>query len=152
MNKKTYIEEISKYTKSQGLGKNYLVIKRDITIPKNLQNIKCDGSSIWSNTKNKVAKVTSVEVDFHIYNSDINSDEYYIQVYANHNLSWPIYTDKGFEKGLSEILSKVLGFKVKVFFTEQGMQRDGVASLENASSDKNAWKLAAWVFEKHRRN
>jgi hypothetical protein len=38
--------------------------------------------------------------------------------------SWTIYTDRGFEATVSELL----GYNVT--FTEQGMQEDGMASLE----------------------
>jgi len=39
--------------------------------------------------------------------------------------SWRIYTDSGFEEAVSELLGYT------VFFTEQGMQDDGYASMEN---------------------
>jgi hypothetical protein len=38
--------------------------------------------------------------------------------------SWRIYTDTGFEEAVSELLG------TDVSFTEQGMQEDGVASME----------------------
>ena len=38
--------------------------------------------------------------------------------------SWRIYTDSGFEATVSELLGYT------VFFTEQGMQEDGMASME----------------------
>jgi hypothetical protein len=38
--------------------------------------------------------------------------------------SWRIYTDSGFEEAVSELLGTT------VFFTEQGMQDDGYASME----------------------
>ena len=38
--------------------------------------------------------------------------------------SWRIYTDTGFEAAISELLG------TRVFFTEQGMQDDGFASME----------------------
>jgi hypothetical protein len=49
-------------------------------------------------------------------------------IYVEHNAGgtgdWRIYTDRGFEASISE----ALGFDVT--FTEQGMQDDGIASLE----------------------
>jgi hypothetical protein len=49
-------------------------------------------------------------------------------IYVEHNAAgngcWRIYTDRGFEASISA----ALGFDV--CFTEQGMQDDGVASLE----------------------
>jgi hypothetical protein len=38
--------------------------------------------------------------------------------------SWRIYTDNGFEACVSELLGET------IFFTEQGMQEDGYASME----------------------
>jgi len=38
--------------------------------------------------------------------------------------SWRIYTDRGFEATVSDLLGYA------VFFTEQGMQEDGIASME----------------------
>ena len=38
--------------------------------------------------------------------------------------SWRLYTDTGFENTVSELLGET------IFFTEQGMQEDGVASME----------------------
>jgi hypothetical protein len=38
--------------------------------------------------------------------------------------SWRMYTDTGFEEAISELLG------TRVFFTEQGMQDDGFASME----------------------
>ena len=78
--------------------------------------IECDGTSIWSNTAGVVVHVT--EINAHKYANG------YTVVYALHNAGWEIYTDKGFEQGIS----KLLGYNVS--FTEQGMQEDEVASLE----------------------
>ena len=47
----------------------------------------------------------------------VNGEEYA-------NESWRVYTDSGFEATVSE----VLGYDV--MFTEQGMQDDGIASME----------------------
>jgi hypothetical protein len=38
--------------------------------------------------------------------------------------SWRIYTDSGFENTVSELLGE------EIYFTEQGMQEDGYASME----------------------
>jgi hypothetical protein len=38
--------------------------------------------------------------------------------------TWRIYTDSGFEAGVSELLGE------QIYFTEQGMQDNGVASME----------------------
>ena len=38
--------------------------------------------------------------------------------------TWRLYTDSGFERTVSELLGE------EIYFTEQGMQEDGVASME----------------------
>jgi len=57
---------------------------------------------------------------------NIGEDGY---VYVTHNGPWEIYTDTGFEKAISELV----GFPV--IWTEQGMQEDGMASLEASGSN-----------------
>ncbi|NCZ60308.1 MAG: hypothetical protein EBX71_09275 [Betaproteobacteria bacterium] len=47
-----------------------------------------------------------------------------LQVDVAHDSTWDIYTDTAFESAVSG----ALGFDVG--FTEQGMQEDGVASME----------------------
>ena len=73
--------------------------------------VACDGSSIWGDTTGREVTVTGIAVD-----------ECGIKV--THNSGWDIYTDAGFEKGISGILG------YQVLFTEQGMQQNGIASLE----------------------
>ena len=77
-----------------------------------------DGTSIWDYDYNKLGyevAVTGVTV--------IDEDGY-VMVNVAHNAGWQIYTDKGFERCISELL----GFDVT--FTEQGMQEDEYASME----------------------
>ena len=77
----------------------------------------CDGTSIWSDTANKKVHVTGITV--------IEDTEYdCVSVNVTHDSNWEIYTDRGFEAAISD----VLGFAVT--FTEQGMQEDNFASLE----------------------
>jgi hypothetical protein len=47
----------------------------------------------------------------------VNGDDCYEE-------SWRMYTDRGFEATVSELLGEA------IFFTEQGMQEDGMASME----------------------
>jgi beta-lactamase class D len=47
-----------------------------------------------------------------------------VMVNVEHNSTWDIYTDTGFESAISA----ALGFAVT--FTEQGMQEDELASME----------------------
>jgi len=75
------------------------------------------GDSIWGYTGPQTVTVTGIRV--------IEEEDFKL-VYVEHNTTWEIYTDTGFE----EAISKALGYAVE--FTEQGMQEDGVASLEDA--------------------
>jgi hypothetical protein len=56
-------------------------------------------------------------------------DDSYRSVTVEHDGPWDIYTDSGFEKAISELV----GFEVG--FTEQGMQEDGLASMEGMMND-----------------
>ena len=59
-----------------------------------------------------------------VIDEDWGEDGTYTSVNVEHDSTWDIYTDSGFEAAISE----VLGYEVS--FTEQGMQEDGVASME----------------------
>ena len=56
-----------------------------------------------------------------------DEDDGYRKVEVEHDGPWSIYTDSGFEQEIS----KMVGFEVS--FTEQGMQEDGMASMEGGS-------------------
>jgi hypothetical protein len=80
-----------------------------------------DGTSIWDynyDTHGMRVNVSTITV--------IEEEEGYRQVNVEHDSGWEIYTDKGFERNISD----VLGFEVG--FTEQGMQDDNYASMETA--------------------
>ena len=79
----------------------------------------CAGDSIWGDTAKRRVKVSGISVVTNAY-----EDELYMQVNVEHNSTWDIYTDSGFEQEISE----ALGFAVS--FTEQGMQDDYLASME----------------------
>jgi len=87
-----------------------------------MQNIKFPftvqlaGDSIWDYKGPQNVTVTGISV---------NKDEDNTSVNVEHDTDWRIYTDSGFEKAISE----KLGFDVT--FTEQGMQEDNYASMEN---------------------
>jgi len=89
--------------------------------------VQLAGDSIWD-CEIEAVTVTSIHIherfdedgdsSIHIavcYN--VNGDEEYED-------SWRLYTDTGFEEAISELLG------TRVFFTEQGMQDDGYASME----------------------
>ena len=82
------------------------------------QTVELAGDSIWDReTPNpKTVTVTDYEIE--------EEDDGYMHVKVMHDGPWTIYTDTGFEKAISEMIG------MKVTFTEQGMQEEGVASLE----------------------
>ena len=96
--------------------------------------VELAGDSIWdrdgSNPKSvKVSKVT-IENPYEPGGyMDDDEDDGYRKVTVEHDGPWTIYTDSGFE----EAISKMVGFKVT--FTEQGMQEDGMASMEGGSEE-----------------
>ena len=83
--------------------------------------VTCDGSSRWGDTTGRKVVVPGIVVDHNIWYLD---DPEYKQISVIHNSGWDIYTDDGFEQGISDIL----GYEVS--FTEQGMQQNGMASME----------------------
>jgi len=90
--------------------------------------VELAGNSIWNYEGPMTVNVEDIQIDY------VNEDWDPVEagtpgarvghVAVAHNTTWNIYTDRGFEKGISD----ALGFKV--FFTEQGMQEDGSASME----------------------
>ena len=63
--------------------------------------------------------VSTIEID-----APEEGDDYGTYIYVNHDGPWTIYGDKEFAGAISQILGQ------RVDFTEQGMQRNGVASME----------------------
>ena len=134
MNNQKVIDRIKRLiaVPSVDKGNTYRILHTSLAIPKKLQNVTLSGESLWGNEKG-IAKCTSIDFEFHYDNGELNDKDVslYIQLYVHHNRAWEIYTDKAFEKGVSNILTQLLGGKVIVGFTEQGMQENRVASLEN---------------------
>ena len=87
--------------------------------------IPLSGDSIWDD---KGQNPESVNVESISVTDDIDDDNY-ASVNVKHDGPWTIYTDRGFE----EAISKIVGFKVS--FTEQGMQEEGMASMEGMMDD-----------------
>ena len=93
-----------------------------------MQNIKFPlvvqlaGNSIWGYEGPMTVTVNSI-VDEGSFDAVDYPD--YKHVRVEHDAPWTIYTDTGFEQAIST----VLGYDVT--FTEQGMQENGVASMEN---------------------
>ena len=87
---------------------------QNITFP---ITVKLAGDSIWNYEGPNTVTVTDISVF---------DDDGYTSISVEHDTTWNIYTDTGFESAIS----KVLGYDV--MFTEQGMQDDGIASMELA--------------------
>ena len=93
-----------------------------------MQNIKFPfsvelaGDSIWDYEGPNTVTVYSIEEQ-----PSFDPVEYpdYKHVIVGHDAPWNIYTDSGFERAISARL----GYTVT--FTEQGMQENGFASMEN---------------------
>jgi len=77
------------------------------------------GDSIWGYTGPKTVTISDIAVYEH-------EDDGYTSIEVEHDTTWNIYTDTGFESAVSNLL----GYDVQ--FTEQGMQQDGIASMELA--------------------
>ncbi len=79
------------------------------------------GDSIWDyDYKNN-------GYDVRVTGITVIREDGYNSVNVTHNAGWQIYSDTGF----AEAISRAVGFTVA--FTEQGMQEDGMASLEEVS-------------------
>jgi len=77
------------------------------------------GDNIWGYAGPSTVTVSSIDV--------YEDEDGYKSISVEHNGgkdSWKMYTDTGFEQAISE----QLGYAVQ--FTEQGMQEDGIASME----------------------
>lgn len=96
------------------------------------KTVELAGDSIWDRdgSNPKSVQVSSVTIE-NPYEPggymDDDEDDGYRKVSVEHDGPWTIYTDSGFEAAIS----KMVGFKV--VFTEQGMQEDGMASMEGGS-------------------
>ena len=98
------------------------------------KEVELAGDSIWDKEGENPAKVMVMSITIeNPYEPggymDDDEDDGYRSVRVEHNGPWSIYTDSGFSKAISEIV----GFGVD--FTEQGMQEDGMASMEGTMGD-----------------
>ena len=111
------------------------------------QVVMCDGSSLWGSSLWGSERGYKIKVKLIRLEYDDELGEPYILLYVYHNGPWQIYTDTGFAIGISNILSQKLGAPVKVNFTEQGMQNDGVAAME--TEDRGSFRaLKNYIFGK----
>ena len=110
-------EELLAYLKANGQTPTFnQTIYTDMEVV-----VACDGTSRWGDTTGRKVVVTGIVVGHNIWYLD---DPEYKQISVIHNSGWDIYRDAGFEQGISDIL----GYQVR--FTEQGMQQNGLASME----------------------
>ena len=86
--------------------------------------VETDGDGLWGCEAGRKINVRGITV----INEQYDVDEVYTLVNVEHDSTWDIYTDTGFETAISE----ALGFAVT--FTEQGMQDDNMASMEPAGA------------------
>ena len=77
--------------------------------------VQLANDSIWGYAGKDTVTVTNISVF---------EEDGYKMVNVEHDTTWDIYTDSGFESAISN----ALGYDVT--FTEQGMQDDGCASME----------------------
>ncbi len=103
-------DELTELDVEKGAGHKTIKVNQDVELA---------GDSIWIEREDW-------EGD-HVTVGDItveHNNDGYFEVHVEHNGPWEIYTDKGFEAGIS----KIIGRDVK--WSEQGMQAPGVAHLE----------------------
>jgi hypothetical protein len=86
-------------------------------------DVQLAGDSLWDCDIEKVT-ITSIHIAETDYNGDGDTSIHIAVVHTGGDESWRIYTDSGFEAAVSALLGTT------VFFTEQGMQQDGYASME----------------------
>ena len=84
-------------------------------------NVKLAMDSIWDYNGSDTVAVKSIQV---IETVNVDDDYSYTMVNVEHDATWNIYTDSGFENAISKTLN------MDVSFTEQGMQDDELASME----------------------
>ena len=90
--------------------------------------VKLAGDSIWDCTLAEVC-VTDIYINEGVAGGDYDgfrSVNVYYTVDGEEEFedSWRIYTDTGFADAISKLLGE------EIYFTEQGMQQDGYASME----------------------
>ena len=121
--------EVMRYKIAKNLG---LVEADEIIQSIPSKTVKLAGDSIWDRDGEnpESVQVSNVTIE-NPYEPggymDDDEDDGYRKVNVEHDGPWTIYTDSGFEAAIS----KMVGFKV--VFTEQGMQEDGMASMEGGS-------------------
>ena len=83
--------------------------------------VKLAMDSIWNYSGSDTVRVEGIQVRHTVYEDDMSDS---VMVNVEHDATWNIYTDTGFEAAISAALD------MDVTFTEQGMQDDNYASME----------------------
>jgi len=78
------------------------------------------GDSIWGDTLGRVVTVSGITLTEEVY----DDADTYTHVNVEHDSTWDIYTDTAFARAISAAM------QMDIDFTEQGMQDDGLASME----------------------
>ena len=81
--------------------------------------VKLAMDSIWDYSGKDTVNVDSIQVI-----KTVSECGEHTMVNVEHDTTWDIYTDSGFEAAISKLLD------LDVTFTEQGMQDDNYASME----------------------
>lgn len=82
--------------------------------------VETAGDGLWGCEAGREVHVSGITVIKHTY----EDGHTWSHIHVEHDSTWDIYTDTAFEHDISD----VLGYAV--CFTEQGMQEDGLASME----------------------
>jgi hypothetical protein len=109
-----------------GLDKNGIIMKI-IKTKHIIATIPLMGDSLW---KKITGNVHITSIDFEGTEIGTGSGQFSVLMWVHHDYDWEIYTDNGFEKGISALVSEMVGTKVEISFTEQGMQKNKLASME----------------------
>ena len=83
--------------------------------------VKLAMDSIWNYTGTDTVRVDGIQIRHTVYEEDMSDS---VMVNVEHDATWNIYTDTGFERAISDALG------MDIYFTEQGMQDDNYASME----------------------
>jgi hypothetical protein len=93
-------------------------------------DVQLAGDSLWD-CELEAVTITSIHISEGVEGGDMDGYRHIAVYYTvdgndaeEYEGSWRLYTDSGFEEAVSELLGYT------VFFTEQGMQEDGYASME----------------------
>ena len=82
--------------------------------------VETAGDGLWGCEAGRKINVRGIS----ILEEKYDEDEHWTHIMVEHDSTWDIYTDTGFEAAISDAVGFAVGF------TEQGMQDDNFASME----------------------